>query len=196
MSEVALQTSTSSKNLDTPILELIENKPPKKEKYISTDTLKYELAKVTTSKSIPKNLETWLKTYIFQSSEQRTWNELYLKLIDYESHSVNFSTNLDEIREITDFFILKDIKVYDFLSDHKLIIPQIRDAYYKLREYFPYDELTLELKENWLGDSPKIAIYIRTEFEPDEAYRRLKEFDRDFWTGNLKQILFINVEFV
>jgi hypothetical protein len=196
MSEVVITTSTSTKDLNTPFVELIENKTPNKEKNVSTDTLKYELSKVTTSKSIPKNLETWLKTYIFQNTEHRTWNELYLKLIDYERLSVHSPTNLDEINEITDFFVLKDIKVYDFLSDHKLIIPQIRDAYYKLREYFPYDELTLELKENWLGDSPKIAIYIRTAFEPDEAYRRLKEFDRDFWTGDLKQILFINVEFV
>lgn len=144
-------------------------------------------------------LKRWIEAYIFSSKASKSWADLYNVIRNSISHQLNIMPSLfDEIEGLLEGYNINNSTVFEFLNKNKELIPQIISVYSDIQEFFPEDELFLDLKENWLDDDQKIAIYIKTKFEPKEAFQQLKEFDKAFRRKNsidAKNKLFINVEF-
>ncbi len=72
--------------------------------------------------------------------------------------------------------------VYDFLGDKRQIVGLVAEARYKIREYFPHEELFLDIitYPDSIGEN-KLVINISTKLSPDEAISKLDMFDENWW---------------
>lgn len=90
--------------------------------------------------------------------------------------------------------------ISEFLSDKLSVIHLLKDVYKKIREYFPNENLFLEVLYDFeVPNEKELVIFIQTNLTVDEAIDKLKQFDEE-WTfkslQSLKENLCINLEFV
>ena len=76
--------------------------------------------------------------------------------------------------------------VAHILDEHSFLIPLLMEAREKLDVYFPNSEVSLEVitDPETEGDYQLLAA-VSTALTAEDAYRRLKEFDRDWWLDEL-----------
>ena len=71
-------------------------------------------------------------------------------------------------------------------KEHSFLVLFLREARKKLDVYFPNSEVSLEVitDPETEGDYQLLAA-VSTDSPAEDAYRRLKEFDRDWWLDEL-----------
>ena len=76
--------------------------------------------------------------------------------------------------------------VIQFIGEHSFLIPLLMEAREKLDVYFPNSEVSLQVVTDpeTEGDYQLLAA-VSTSLPAEDAYRRLKEFDRDWWLDEL-----------
>ena len=89
--------------------------------------------------------------------------------------------------------------VLGFLERCPFLVSLLLEAYRKIREYFPYSRIFLEVVTDpeAVGDS-QLVVFIATNFDPDKADRRFERFDEDWWLDALYRaqgMLCMNLEF-
>ena len=72
------------------------------------------------------------------------------------------------------------------LDEHSFLIPLLLEAHEKIYAYFPNPEVSLEVitDPEAEGDYQLLAS-VSTNLSAEDAYRRLKEFDRAWWLDEL-----------
>lgn len=126
--------------------------------------------------------------------------ENYEKL--YELIEKNF-IGLEELpRELTYLSKIYNLrepsKVLEFLSNNISLIPVVVEAYEKIKKYFPQADAVLEVVSDPEAINEELVIFIRTSLSPDEAFKRLEQFDKDWWLDTSLKVgekLCIHVEF-
>jgi len=76
--------------------------------------------------------------------------------------------------------------VIQFLDEYSFLIPLLLEAREKIDAYFPNPEISLEVitDPEAEGDYQLLAS-VSTNLTAEDAYRRLKEFDRAWWLDEL-----------
>jgi len=76
--------------------------------------------------------------------------------------------------------------VVQFIDEHSFLIPLLLEAREKIDVYFPNPEVSLEVitDPEAEGDYQLLAS-VSTNLSAEDAYRRLKEFDRAWWLDTL-----------
>ena len=89
-------------------------------------------------------------------------------------HKIDFLSEIYVFRNSED--------AYDFLGDNRQIVGLVAEARYKIREYFPYEELFLDIitYPDSIGET-KLVINISTTLSSDEAISKLDLFDENWW---------------
>ncbi len=89
--------------------------------------------------------------------------------------------------------------VFRFIEKYPFLSLLLREAYDKLRNYFPHSHLFLEVVTDPESiNGGQLAIFIATQFASDKAIDRLDQFDADWWLDALDRAqgkLCIDVEF-
>ena len=76
--------------------------------------------------------------------------------------------------------------VAQILKEHSFLIPLLRKAREKLDGYFPNSEVSLEVITDPEAKSDyQLLATVSTDLPAEDAYRKLKEFDRDWWLDEL-----------
>ena len=90
-----------------------------------------------------------------------------------------------ELRAAAEVYILRRPNdVYDFLKKEPSAIALVSEAYERTREYFPRDEIFMEILTD--PGSPiekELLISISTALPPIDAIRKLDAFDDGWWLG-------------
>ena len=109
------------------------------------------------------------------------------------------TTATDTASYIESMYSLKGKEaVARILKEHSFLIPLLREAREKLDGYFSNSEVSLEViaDPETEGDYQLLAT-ASTDLPAEDAYRRLKEFDRDWWLdelGRSRSLLCISIE--
>ena len=62
----------------------------------------------------------------------------------------------------------------------------VEETYCNIRGYFPEADFRLEVyRDPGGGMNSKLALYIQTEDEPEEALDKLDQFDQNFWIDRM-----------
>jgi len=111
--------------------------------------------------------------------------------------------NYDEF--IQDFDSLKNIynlrnpeQIQEYLMSNYFIIPTLKECPNHIKDYFPHEELFLEILYDLSDNENSLMIYIATDRNVEEATERLESFDKEWWLDNSFEILgdlLIDVEF-
>ena len=90
-----------------------------------------------------------------------------------------------DLRAATEVYTLRRPNdVYDFLKKEPSAIAQILETYEKIQEYFPQDEIFMEvLADPGSPIEKELLISISTSLPPIDAIRRLDAFDDSWWLG-------------
>ncbi len=84
------------------------------------------------------------------------------------------------------------------LDEHSFLIPLLMEAREKLDVYFPNSEVSLEvIVDPETEGAYQLLAAVSTSLPAKDAYRRLKEFDRDWWLdemGRSQGLLCISIE--
>ena len=75
----------------------------------------------------------------------------------------------------------KPFEILDFLSKNPEVKSFLFEAYDEIRKYFPEGELVLDIMEYPEDSEPTLLVLIETQLSPDEALKRLDEFDKHWW---------------
>ena len=123
--------------------------------------------------------------------EMRTWQDMGVPIVRVHKPEIPLLERLYRFRERLD--------VLGFLERCPFLVSLLLKAYRKIREYFPYSRIFLEVVTDpeAVGDS-QLVVFIATDFDPDEADERFERFDEDWWLDALDQakgMLCINLEF-
>jgi len=90
-------------------------------------------------------------------------------------------------------------EVLDFLKEHETLASfLIEDAYNKIREYFPTEELVLDILTDPETNEKILVVFIRTDLNPEQALSKLEKLDEDWWlsAASRAEKLCIHIEFV
>lgn len=76
----------------------------------------------------------------------------------------------------------------------------IYDVRLRIREFFPTEDLILEVVDDEDDNTSELVVYVSTSLSPQEAYTLLKHFDEKYWlkmskTKDPKSLISINLEF-
>lgn len=105
----------------------------------------------------------------------------------------------DEAFSIESLYSLKGkTAVIGILDEYSFLIPLLLEAHEKIDVYFPNPEVSLEViaDPEAKGDYQLLAS-VSTSLSAEDAYRRLKEFDRAWWLdalGRSQGLLCISVK--
>ena len=90
-----------------------------------------------------------------------------------------------DLRAATEVYTLRRPNdVYDFLKKEPSAIAQILETYERIQEYFPQDEIFMEvLADPGSPIEKELLISISTSLPPIDAIRRLDAFDDSWWLG-------------
>lgn len=103
-------------------------------------------------------------------------------------HSTMMQTKTaDAAFSIESLYSLKEkTAVIQFLGEHSFLIPLLLEAHEEIDVYFPNTEFSLEViaDPEAEGDYQLLAS-VSTNLSAEDAYRRLKEFDRAWWLDEL-----------
>lgn len=73
-------------------------------------------------------------------------------------------------------------EVYDFLNDNVSLLPLLQEANREIRDYFPEENLILEVVADPEVDNIKeLVVFIQTTINPDEALNKLEMLDENWW---------------
>lgn len=87
---------------------------------------------------------------------------------------------IEELAEVYKF--RRPNEVYAFLSEEQSAVSLISDAKRVIREYFPKDEIFMEVLADPNSPNEKeLLISISTSLPPEEAISRLDAFDDNWW---------------
>lgn len=89
-------------------------------------------------------------------------------------------------------------EVRRFLDNNTFLYQLLHEANQQIRNYFESKELILEVVTDPEEGEQELVIWIHTNLSADEAYKKLKEFDNNWWLNvppNISEKLSINVEF-
>lgn len=90
--------------------------------------------------------------------------------------------NMDHRARANAYTLRRPGDVYDFLEREPSAPALVREAYERIREHFPQDEIFMEVLAD--PESPiekELLISISTSLQPDEAIRSLDAFDDGWW---------------
>lgn len=105
------------------------------------------------------------------------------------------------LREGFQGFILRNRgKVIKFVNENQFLRELIERVRLRIREFFPKEDLVLEVVEDDDANESQLVIYIRTSLTPQEAYSLLKLLDDKYWllmsrAEDPNSLLSINLEF-
>jgi len=92
-------------------------------------------------------------------------------------------------------------EVIKFLVDNSFLFLPIQEAYEQIRNHFgsSAQQVVLEVvTDPEVAGDQELVIFIRTNLSPDEAYKKLKQLDEEWWLdapANVRKKLCIDVEF-
>lgn len=76
--------------------------------------------------------------------------------------------------------------VIQFIDEHSFLIPLLMEAREKIAVYFQNSEVSLEVTSDPEAESDyQLLASVSTSLTAEDAYRRLKEFDRGWWLDEL-----------
>lgn len=72
--------------------------------------------------------------------------------------------------------------VFDFISNNQQLLPLLKEAHDRIRDYFPLETLFLEvmIDPDEVGEK-ELVIYIHTDQKPYEAIENLDRLDECWW---------------
>lgn len=90
-------------------------------------------------------------------------------------------------------------EVKRFLETYKFLAPLLIEAYFEIGKHFPNPRIFLEIDiDPEETNDQQLVAFVATNYSPNEAIRKLKQFDEDWWLDALDRAqkrLCINVEF-
>lgn len=91
-------------------------------------------------------------------------------------------------------------EVIKFLGDNSFLFPLLQEAYEQIRNYFGKSaHVILEVvTDPEIAGEQELAILIRTNLSPDEAFKKLEQLDEEWWLdapANARKKLCVDVEF-
>jgi hypothetical protein len=93
----------------------------------------------------------------------------------------------------------KPREVKRFLETYKFLAPLLIEAYFEIGKHFPNPRIFLEIDiDPEETNDQQLVAFVATNYSPNEAIRKLKQFDEDWWLDALDRAqkrLCINVEF-
>ena len=139
----------------------------------------------------------WAKI-LSSSKNELTLNTLISSAISKMlAFSKEFST--EAVTELVLKYNIRSPKVLDFLKEHETLVSfLIEDAYSKIREYFPTEELVLDVLTDPETNEKILIAFIRTDLSPEDALSKLEKLDEDWWlsAASREEKLCIHLEFV
>lgn len=83
-------------------------------------------------------------------------------------------------------------KIYDdikwFLELNPLIVPILFEAYVHIEDVFPFSQKLLEVvSDPEIAECYQLVLFISTKLPVDEAYDRLKSFDKKWWLSTKRK---------
>lgn len=104
-------------------------------------------------------------------------------------------TNLEHL-----YTFREPAEVIQFLENHRFLIPLLGEAHVQLKNYFgPSAQIFLEVVvDPEVEDDRELVAFVHTDLSADEAFERLRQFDRDWWLDasvEAQGALSIHVEF-
>lgn len=108
----------------------------------------------------------------------------------------------DPIRNLGNLFTFRNVEaILNFLREHPLLVNLLQEAYAAIEQSFgPKPEVFLELvADTEVQGLRELFGYIVSRLTPEEAGKRLQQFDRDWFLKQLpraKGLLNFDVEFV
>jgi len=108
-----------------------------------------------------------------------------------------FEAQLQLLELIYSFRNLREVQ--RFLETHKFLAPLLIEAYFEIGKYFPNPRVFLEVDTDpEEANDQQLVAFIAINCAPNEALRKLKQFDEDWWLDALDRAqkkLSINLEF-
>lgn len=128
-------------------------------------------------------------------------NELTLNTLISSAISKIFTTFNKELPSegLRSKYTIRSPKVLDFLKERETLASfLIEDAYSKIREYFPTEELVLDVLTDPETNEKILIAFIRTDLSPEDALSKLEKLDEDWWLSAASRVekLCIHLEFV
>jgi len=102
---------------------------------------------------------------------ETTENKLVKKINIIDEHNLGFMMTMFSEK----YKLRKANEIGDFLSGNDYLIPLVSDAYGHLQKYFPGSPIFIEVER---GD---LVISVGTKLSPEQAIKKLDEFDEDWW---------------
>lgn len=93
----------------------------------------------------------------------------------------------------------KRFEVLAFLSANPFLVRFLEEAYWQITKYFGSSvEAVLEVAHDSEATGQELAILIRTDLSPSEAFKKVRELDQNWWlntSADIRQKICIDVEF-
>ena len=78
-------------------------------------------------------------------------------------------------------------EVEEFLEKNAFLVPLVSAAYENIVKYFSHSQVTLDLEVDDEDFTESLAVHVITDLPLEEAYKQLKQFDRQWWLNVLDQ---------
>lgn len=107
-----------------------------------------------------------------------------------------------DLRRLEKFYAFRNrSEVIKFAVDNSFLLQPLCEAHEQIRNYFGNStQVFLEVvTDPEFADDQELAIFIRTNLSPDEAFERLEQIDDEWWLDvppNVREKLCIDVEFI
>lgn len=87
--------------------------------------------------------------------------------------------------------------IIDFLKNNSFVSSNLNEVVGKIYEYFGNVKLRIELSR-FDGETPELFLIVQTEDDPQEAYKKLKDFDNWFVPEIFEKTdsFNVNIEFI
>ena len=73
-------------------------------------------------------------------------------------------------------------EIIRYLRKNKRLLKFVlTEAYEKIRQYFPSEDLILDFHKDPEDGSETVILYIMVKMEPKEAFKKLKQLDNEWW---------------
>jgi|GEM_PF-1435363 len=106
------------------------------------------------------------------------------------SNTVPVSLSQDRIITLEKFYTLKRrSEILRFLEGSPAIVSTLLAAPASIQRYFPTEELFLDIRvDPEIADYQEIVLVISTSLDPQEALKRQRQLDQDWWRGISGQV--------
>jgi len=89
-------------------------------------------------------------------------------------------------------------EVEEFLEKNSFLVPLVSATYQNIERFFSYSRVTLDLETDVEDATESLAAHVVTSLSVEDAYKQLKQFDRQWWLKVLQQAkskFYVNLEF-